>query len=62
MRTNPDKLMATLHTYTCPAGKSFPVIIIETAAQNARGKAVCLPIGNMPLELPPQSLTLGVVL
>lgn len=60
MRTNPDKIMATLHTYTCPAGKTFPVIMLEN--HNAKGKAVCLPIGHMPLEVNPRSLTLGVVL
>lgn len=58
MRTNPNKIMTTLHTYRSPSGKEFPVIVIETAP----GKAICLPVGNMPLTLRPDQLTLGVVL
>lgn len=58
-RTNPDKIMATLHTYKSPAGKEFPVVLLY---HDDNGKAICLPIGNMPLQLQQRQLTLGVVL
>lgn len=58
LRPNPEKLMVTLHTYTCPAGKTFPVIMLD----NSNGKSVVLPVGNMPLTLHPKQLTLGAVL
>lgn len=58
MRSNPEKLMATLYTYTCEAGKSFPVMCLD----KQDGKAMCLAIGNMPLELNIKQLKLGVVL
>lgn len=58
LRTNPDKIMATLHTYTSPSGKSFPVIQLD----KQDGKVICLPIGHMALAIPPERLTLGVVL
>lgn len=62
MRYNPNKIMATLHTYTSPAGLKFPVLLLEDARQNAKNKAVCLPIGHMPMEISPERLTLGVML
>lgn len=58
MRSNPEKVMATLYTYTCQAGKSFPVIRLD----RDNGKFTCLAIGNMPLEIPAKQLKLGVVL
>lgn len=58
MQSNPEKIMATLYTYTCPAGKSFPVLKLDSNG----GAITCLAIGNMPLEIPAKQLKLGVVL
>lgn len=62
MRNNPDMILARIFTYKSPAGKEFPVMVIEEARGRADGKAVCLPIGHMPLELDAKRLTLGAIL
>lgn len=59
---NPDRLMVTLHTYTSPAGKTFPVVMVQQPRNNPQGKAICLAVGGMPLELAPHQLTLGATL
>lgn len=62
MRNNPDMILARVFTYTSPAGLTFPVMVIEEARERSDGKAVCLPIGHMPLEIDAKRLTLGAVL
>lgn len=58
MKGNPDKIMATLHTYTSPAGKQFPVVLLD---KGPNGEAYCLALGQMPIQLNQKQLTLGVV-
>lgn len=62
MRNNPDMILARIFTYKSPAGKEFPVMVIEEARERTDGKAVCLPIGHTHLEIDARRLTLGAVL